>query len=225
MAMQNPVDSDGNIDAAAMIDAWRARGDDRVDPVRFRLIEALTRRAVDHHGEVRRILDDRVRAWVVVYGQGLERTRCTVDADTAHSATPQAPLQRGALAELVDHIARQGLSIDTPASDTAQGLTPFSEVATLDYFRSTWSKLSADRRMTQSLATVPDNAGPLNSHHLVHRSLALMRDLSPEYLNRFMAHVDALLWLDKANGGHALAGANTSRGESPKKNSRSKAGS
>ena len=69
---------------------------------------------------------------------------------------------------------------------------------TLGYLRSTWSRLSADRRLTQSLAKVPENAGPLNSQHLVHRALTQMRELSPEYLHHFMAQVDALLWLEQA---------------------------
>jgi len=208
-----------------MLDTWRARGDDRVEPVRFKFIEALNRRAADHHGEARRVLDDKVRAWVEAYGQSLERAQRAVDAD--QDATSQNSMERSALAGLIDHIARQGSSDGSkPAiSAAASGLQPLLEITTLGYFRSTCSKLSTDRRMTQSLATIPDNAGPLNSHHLVHRSLALMRDLSPEYFNRFMAHVDTLLWLDKANGGHALTGASTSRSESPKKSSRGKAGS
>ena len=34
---------------------------------------------------------------------------------------------------------------------------------------------------------------------LVIHSLALMRKLSPHYLQRFMAHVDDLLWLEQAH--------------------------
>lgn len=225
MATQSPVDSDAIIDPVVMLATWRMRGDDRFDPVRFRFIEALIRRAADHHGEVLRILDDKARALVAAYGQGLENARCTVDGDADHDATSQATLQRSALAELVQHIARHGSPAgDKPAtSAAASGVPLLPEATTLGYFRSTWSKLSADRRMTQSLATVPENAGPLNSHHLVHRSLALMRDLSPEYLNRFMAHVDTLLWLDKANGGHVVARADPPRGDSPRKSGRGKA--
>jgi hypothetical protein len=48
------------------------------------------------------------------------------------------------------------------------------------------------------LATVPKNAGPLNSHHLVHQSLTLMRELSPEYLTQFVSYVETLSWLDRA---------------------------
>jgi hypothetical protein len=36
---------------------------------------------------------------------------------------------------------------------------------------------------------------------LVLRSLGLMRDISPDYLNRFMAHVDTLLYLEEAGKG------------------------
>ena len=69
---------------------------------------------------------------------------------------------------------------------------------TLSYLRNTWSRLSAERRLTQSLATVPGNAGPLNSHHLMHRALTVMRELSPGYMSRFVSYADTLLWLDQA---------------------------
>lgn len=217
----------GTVDARAMLDAWRSRGDDRVDPVRFRFIEVLARRMAAHHGETRRILDGKVHGLVVAYGQALEKAHGTIEVDASHNATPAAKPLRGALGDLVDHIGRRtSLHSDSPAAgDALAGLTSSSDVTALAYFRSTWSRLNAERRMAQSLATVPENAGPLNTHHLVHRSLALMRDMSPEYLNQFMSYVDALLWLDKANVGEALAGTTTSRGESPKKSRRGKADS
>ena len=117
----------------------------------------------------------------------------------------EAP-SRGALAALVAQLNRTAPPPDAMAD-------------TLGYLRTTWARLSADRRLTQSLAKVPENAGPLNSQHLVHRSLTLMRELSPEYLHHFMAHVDALLWLDQAQGGRpAAGGAEAARGaESGKK--------
>lgn len=201
------------IDAAATIDAWRARGDHRFDPVRFRFVEALAGRAANHRGEARRILDDKVSALLAVYGEDLEKAR-----DAGENATKQdekSRPQRGALGALVDHIARHASSIDdAPAAK--------DELKTLTHFRSTWSRLSAERRLTQSLATVPLNAGPLNSHHLVHRSLRLMRDLSPEYLNRFVSYVDALLGLEQLHGAIALGGTDAPRAE--KKTSRGKSG-
>lgn len=218
-----------NMDPGAMLDAWRARGDHRVDPVRFHFIEALARRTVAQQGDARRILDDKLARLLVAYGEGVARAE-GLDGAAAPSeaaARQEAQPQRGALAELVDHIGRVSAHGDGPApGDAVASLAPSGEQKTLRYFRNTWSRLSAERRVTQSLAKVPENAGPLNSHHLVHRSLTLMRDLSPEYLNRFMAYVDTLLWVDQVNSaGAASAGASTTRAESAKKTTgRAKAG-
>jgi hypothetical protein len=66
-------------------------------------------------------------------------------------------------------------------------------------FREGWSRLRAETRVTEALGRKPENAGPLNSHALLLRSLDLMRGLSPDYLRRFVTHVDALLWLDQAS--------------------------
>lgn len=152
--------------------------------VRFRFIEALTRRAAAHDGHVRRILDDKVARLLATYGDELEKARCA----GIGNGTPGTQPNGGPLAELVDHIARHA-----PSNEDGR-----PELRALKHFRSTWSRLSVHHRLRQSLAQVPKNAGPLNSHHLVHRSLTLMRDLSPEYLDRFVSYVDALLWLEQA---------------------------
>lgn len=46
---------------------------------------------------------------------------------------------------------------------------------------------------------------------LVLHSLALMRTLSPDYLRRFLAQADALLWLDQVNEKHRLAAGKSGR--------------
>lgn len=210
MQARSPVDSEEAGETAAMIEAWRERGDHRFNPVRFRFIEVLARRAADHSGDARRMLDAKVVELLTAYGEDLQRAQCA-DDDTA--AQPGQP-QRGALAALVDHVARHASSHrDDAALDSK----------TLDYFRNTWSRLSADRRLTQSQAKVPENAGPLNSHRLVHQSLTLMRELSPEYLHRFMSYVDALQWVDQANGGGASAGTESPRAEGSRKGARGRA--
>ncbi|AMM24272.1 DUF2894 domain-containing protein [Variovorax sp. PAMC 28711] len=168
------------------IEALRARGDHRVNPVRFRLIEALARRSAAHEGEARRLLDARLAQLLAAYAE-----------DVAHRAkgaavapADAAPMQGGhALSALGAHIAQQAaLRGDGPTAPEGQTLT---------WFRNVWTRLSAERRLVQSLEKVPTNAGPLNSHNLVHQSLTLMRDVSPEYLHRFMSYVDTLFWLDQ----------------------------
>ena len=170
------------------LDAWRARGADWLDPVRFRFLEAMARRAISHDGEARRLLDERLNRLLAVYHADLAKA-----AEAKREKTPSSAPVAGGLTELLAHVAeRTGVA----AGGATAGA---SELKSLRYFRSTWSRLSADRRLNQSQAKMPENAGPLNSQHLVHRAITLMRDVSPEYLNRLMAYVDTLSWIEQAN--------------------------
>lgn len=179
------------MDPQATLDAWRAHGAHRHDPVRFCFIEALARRAAVHGGEARRLLDARLAGLLADYADGLPPAGPATPALTAghDSALPRSPL-----AALVQQLAGG-------RADLARRGGPAHppELKTLSAFRSTWSRLSTERRLRQALAQVPGQAGPLNSHQLVHRSLALMQALSPAYLHRFMGYVDSLSWLDQAN--------------------------
>jgi hypothetical protein len=212
-------------DPIAMIEAWRERGADRFDPVRFRFIEAMARRTAAHDGPVGQVLRARVAQLLADYADALDRARCapgeTGGCDPASSgACTPAYATRGPLAELVDYIAGQppAHADERAAGNVAHGVGgPVAELKTLRYFRSTWSRLSAHQRLTQSLAQVPTNAGPLNSQHLVHRALTLMRDASPEYLNRFISYVDTLLWLDQASGGGVLERKDVPRSDGERK--------
>ncbi|WP_281081683.1 DUF2894 domain-containing protein [Variovorax paradoxus] len=224
MSSDAPIDA--NDDPLAIVAAWRARGAERFDPVRLHFIETLAKRTAVQGGEARRLLDERLRQLLGAYGEDFEKAMPEAVAAAAQ------PLPRGALAELVEHIARQSpLPEEAPApssgavpirASAANSAAAPAELKTMRYFRGTWSRLSADRRLTQSLAKMPENAGPLNSHHLVHRALILMRDLSPEYLNRFMTYVDTLLWVEQLQASQASAPA--ARAEGGKKSGRGKSG-
>ena len=142
------------------------------------------------------------------------------DAGPSHAAAPvaervarpsarpapqrrEAAPRRGPLAGLVEQLARPAAPSagEGPArASLALGPDHAPDLQSLGYFRDTWSRLSAERRVTQSLHDVPVNAGPLNSRRLVHRALVSMRELSPDYLHRFVAYIDALLWLEGVNG-------------------------
>ncbi|VBT54572.1 chemotaxis motB protein [Burkholderia pseudomallei] len=140
---------------------------------------------------------------------------------TSPAASSPADPARGPLAALLDYIGSRERPTASapdetraaPASSTASGRVALrAEPALLDYFRETWSKLSADSQLRASLEQVPKNAGPLNSSSLVHRSLSLMRELSPEYLRQFLSYVDALSWLQQMNGDEAATGDEAARG-------------
>lgn len=184
------------LDATATLAGWRAQQAHRADPVRFLFMEALARRAATQNGAARRLLEQRLAALVEDYRQAM------ASRASAPQATAPAAAARGALGQLVDAVAGTAgpeplvpsVRADAPAMRPAG---PPRELKALQRFRGTWSRLSAEQRLRQAFAQVPPQAGPLNSHHLVHRALVLMRDTSPEYLQRFVAHVDALLWLDQ----------------------------
>lgn len=149
--------------------------------------EALARRAAAQPEPVRR----RIAVRLAALEQGA--------ADVA--AQPAAPRARGPLGRLADALAR-GDAPGTLAPETAPHGLPVPdasppELQALQRFRATWSRLAAEERVQQALAHVPPQAGPLNSSHLVYRALLLMRETAPEYLQRFVPYVDALLWLEQ----------------------------
>ncbi|RKT22519.1 hypothetical protein B0G69_5985 [Paraburkholderia sp. RAU2J] len=207
--------------ARATLDAWRARGADRLDPVRFHFIAALERRAAAHGGEARRMLDERLSGLLDAYAADLERATAAAAAASA-KADATAPVSTSreraqeTLADLIGHIARH---VQAERADAAS----YPELPALDYFRDVWSKVRAEKQMRQSLAQVPGNAGPLNSSSLVHRSLSLMRELSPGYLKQFLSYVDTLAWMEQLNGGGAPVGKEAPRAGSGGKGARGKA--
>jgi hypothetical protein len=65
-------------------------------------------------------------------------------------------------------------------------------------FRELLEKHGSDKRVKRAISEGPEAPGPLNPQALVIRSLATLRELSPDYLNRFVAYADTLLWLEQA---------------------------
>lgn len=214
--------------AQATLDAWRERGADRLDPIRFHFIEALDRRAAAHCGETRRLLDDRLSELIEAYAGDLERAASKANesaTDTGSAALSTEPA-RETLAGLVGYLAASHAPADgsSPAAAHAVPRHPaYPELEVLDYFRQTWSRVRSEKQLRQSLRKAPDNAGPLNSSSLVHRSLSLMRELSPGYLQQFLSYVDALSWMEQINGGGALPAKDAPRAATARKSMRSKA--
>ena len=160
----------------AQVQAWRAQGLDRADPVRFDILQALSARLGTHEGEARRLLEARLAGLIRAYAQGLART-----------PTPVAPVpaRDSGLRSLVAALqARDG---DAPAP----GPSPVAPSA-LTEAREVWAQVRIDSQLRASLHDVPADAGPLNSGMLVHRALHLMRAASPGYLQHFIAYADTL---------------------------------
>lgn len=184
-----------------MLDAWREQGVDRLDPVRFRFIEAMARRAAGHDGNVQRVLENRLAALLKAFADDLERAASK--GGDAHNATSNCANPCGELAGLVDYIASRAPARDDRFANknAASSSASYPELSVLDDFREIWSRISTHKQLRQSLEQVPGNAGPLNSSSLVHRSLSLMHELSPGYLQQFLSYVDALSWMEQLNAG------------------------
>ena len=208
-----------------VLESLRNEGAQRLDPVRFHYMEVLSRRMQAHPAEVRRILEGKLRAALSVYGERWKLARQAASDEVA-SLTSQRPelarqlrqllaagdyagirrlgaqgapsQSRSPLAQLNQHIrgaARAGGDERSVSGVPVIG----AEMKSLRRFRATWARISAEDEVDKALGRGPENAGPLNAHMLVLRSLALMRELSPDYLRRFMSHLDSLLWLDQVN--------------------------
>lgn len=201
------------------LQALRERGAGRGNPVRFAYLEALARRAEQQPAAVRQPLIARI----VREAEALaERQPAAASPDTGNPP-PASPLT-----DLLAYLGEHTLDASSfPSAGTARarrlsqpkgGAAPATELKSVAYFRQTWSKLSTEQQLTQTLAQAPENAGPMNSQHLVLRALQAMRDLSPDYLQGFMSYVDTLIWLEQANPLKAAA-ARSGAGEEAKKSS------
>lgn len=157
--------------------------------IRAQLIAAMETRAASLDGEARRVLDARLAA---LHAQS---TAAAAGDETTDDDTPNHPRpSRGPLGELVDSLT----------SETSPGRAAYPELPTLESFRNLWSGIRSDSQLQQAVTPTPTNAGPLNSAALASRSIALMRELSPEYLRQFLAYVDDLAWLEQMGSAGAV---------------------
>lgn len=188
--------------------------------VRFHRLDALERRAASHDGEVRRLLDARLAELIAAYAADLEAAAPSLAARADDAAADASTSD--AMSGLIGYIAEQAALRDEMTTDEITPRAAFPELAALDDFRQLWSAVRVENQTRVSLEQVPTDAGPLNSGALVHRSLTLMRELSPGYLQHFMAYVDALTWLERMSDDGVLAPDDTSQAAANGKRTRDK---
>lgn len=215
------------LDLQTRLDGLRASGAAEQDPVRFAYIDALASRAATQPEPIRQplliklnALADQLAALPAVPLTEISKESTASpltdllayisqhaheQPETAQSATENASAKRNSLRN--SHTASTSPSRQTP------------ELKSVAYFRNTWSKLSTEQHLTQTLAQAPENAGPMNSQHLVLRSLQVMRDIAPDYLQGFMSYIDTLIWLDYADPTKPATGRSSS-GDGEKKKAR-----
>lgn len=199
----------------------RSQGAERFDPAGWHYLATLARRAAEHEGNVRRLLEARLAQAAASFAERFAQKRAAA-ADILGAAREQYPQHAADLECLFIASDFKGLrrlraSLDAgaqgvdlaalvaqlaPAADDgansrpALGGPPGGELKTVRESRATWARLSVDRQLSKAMQQAPKNAGPINSHMLVLRSLELMQAISPDYLNRMVSYVDTLLSLD-----------------------------
>ncbi len=121
---------------------------------------------------------------------------------------PPGPLREQLLAALQRQAARpdplmpQDLPPRAAAPDPLQQLaalvqrlraaSPGTEPRVLQQHARAFGELRTARRLAEVAAPVPEHLGPLNNQVLVRRALQQLQQLSPDYLQRFIAQVDGL---------------------------------
>ncbi len=192
----------------ASLEALRNEGADRLDPVRFHYMLTLAQRMQAQPETVKQILARKLQEALADYmgrvGE-LDSARRVVARLPKAGSTPMADLNRYIQSRTHDHSEGTGAGVGRPELKSVRG---FSEV---------WSKIAAEQQVDQAMGRGPENAGPLNSHMLMLRSLSLMRGLSPDYLRRFLSQAESLLWLEQLNQQHALTSAKPVRRNRSKK--------
>lgn len=186
----------------SLLESLRAKGLHRHDPTRFHYLEVLARRLPLQPPAVQQVLLQRWRAAVADYA-GRART------DSGAAASAGAPARVAPLAQLNRDLHARTQAENAPGLGGGAGHQP--DLKSVRRFSEVWSKISADQQVAQALVRGPENAGPLNSHRLMLRSLRLMRTLSPDYTRHFLAQMDALLWLDQAKASAAPSAARAAR--------------
>lgn len=176
--------------APAQLQAWRARGAGRMDPVRFAFIEALSTRLRAHAGEARQLLEARLSGLMAAYAEDLEAWTSSPSQAGAASADD------GALRALVAALQQRSPATASPAT-TSAAASQDQAPAALQEARRVWTQVRTDSQLRASLDDVPTDAGPLNSSMLVHRAIHFMREVSPGYLQHFIAYADTLSSLER----------------------------
>ncbi|MEW9571876.1 DUF2894 domain-containing protein [Rhodanobacter sp. Si-c] len=188
-------------DIHARLATWREQGADRVDPLRFALMAAMAQRAVRHDGVLRQRLDARLQELAEAYAGLL--------ADPPGARPPrradESPLKQ-LLAWLADAPRLDAVPQAAPMEPAGEE-APMADIApmpVLDEFRQLWSRIRIDSLLRQCLDSLPEDAGPLHSRVLAYRAMTLMRDISPGYLQHFIAYADVLTWMEQLGGRAAI---------------------
>lgn len=167
-----------NEDPLAWLQAQARAGTAAANPARWAVLEGLARRAAGQQGVLREYLLERLRQRLAIW-----------QSAPAAAAVERQAVKPGPLAAL--------------RAETGDELP---ELRAVTQHRGTWTRLSLERRLSPISGSMPARLGPLHAEALLPRALQAMRGLSPDYLQHFLAHVDALAMLPPPPASEAVEG-------------------
>ena len=189
---------------AALHESLQARGAAQLEPVGWHYITVLSERTQSQTGPAQRLLNDKLE-------MALVRLKDTLDAAPTRTDFSKTKAQEKADAQstpAISPLAALLKDMQTESANPGTGIasTWRAESPRIRQFRKQLGQISVQKQVSKAMAQAPQNAGPINSHMLVLRSLGLMRVASPDYLSRFMGYVDTLLFLEEAGQGKRVPG-------------------
>jgi hypothetical protein len=226
--------------ARQWLESLRSEGASRLDPTRFQYLETLSRRLPSQTEPVRRLLQDKLQVALADYARrfaqeqhvrGISAKPAVMPDSIRHPSPPwiagqarndKSPVlctrgknEPSPLAQLNQYI-RGAPPTRRGAAEPPEVHEP-DELASARRFKRAWSGNHLHDKVEQAASRKPANAGPLNSHLLVLHSLALMGELSDDYLRRFLVQVESLQWLDQASEKYSRRQAKPTRRSRQKK--------
>lgn len=194
------------------LESLRSEGAHHLDPVRFHYLESLDLRMRSQPAAVQALLSHKLHDALAAYEHNTRQLR----ERSRSRPTPASKKPVDTCLSLLN------TDMNTRArADASQALTDgtesLSDLRSVRQFSQVWSKISAEKQVAKALDGGPENAGPLNPHKLMLRSLDLMRTLSPDYLRHFWSQMDSLLWLERMNTSAATPAAKPVRKARAKK--------
>ncbi|AMO69652.1 hypothetical protein DOK_15214 [gamma proteobacterium BDW918] len=206
------------------ISELRTAGADQFDPVRFRYIEALALRAHGSRQPLGQRLTEKSAASLADYlaSRGAIRadskaiksrpgtatvaslaalrraldasqTRPTVGASDFEQQLQdqEGELLQGAL--FASSLGNEAAA-EPPSDNVDVAVKPLKSSQSLRVHQ---QRRAAEKRVELAIAEGPESPGPLNPQMLAIKALSIMRDISPHYLNRYVAYLDTLFWVEQ----------------------------
>ena len=193
------------------------------NPVRFRFIESMAAKALQHRSSVAKIIEQKalqaLSEYVKEYLCWQNQTSCPdsqkdrvqgelskLTQEIFHSSHAKTIVSQATLEEELSQQEKDIIHSMTPIMTHSSNNLPickkpktnYNELSVMQHFRQSKAKNHSEQRLTRVMQEGPEDAGPLNSQALIIRSLNTMHELSPGYINRFISYMDTLLWLEQA---------------------------